>query len=310
MNQKPLISYPAQFALLLALVGVCLVFGSLLVALLGSNLLHVPLNQVPYLLEKPEFANTARLLNTLASLVSFFLPAVLFARIVNRHPFQYLGFGGTATRRQLLLVLFLTFAGMVVSGWLGLLNQHLYLPAKMLEKAKALEDTYKKAMMAMATMKNGTDYLLSLLIMAAAPALFEETLFRGGFQQVFIGWTKRAWLGILITSILFSIIHFSFFGFLPRAALGILLGLIFYYSKNIWLNVLLHFLNNAFVVTTLYIAGIKGSPVEKAMDDEVPLWAGLTGIIILVILLKAFHRESNKVPETKTISSPVENQSL
>jgi membrane protease YdiL (CAAX protease family) len=60
--------------------------------------------------------------------------------------------------------------------------------------------------------------------LAAAPALFEEVLFRGGFQQVFVGWTKNKWAGIIITSILFSAIHFSYFGFLPRLALGIGIG--------------------------------------------------------------------------------------
>jgi uncharacterized protein len=134
------------------------------------------------------------------------------------------------------------------------LNEKIPLPAALYAKAKAMEDEYKASMLAMANMKTLSDYLLALLVLAAAPALCEEVLFRGGFQQVFIGWTRNKWAGIIITSIVFSAFHFSFFGFLPRLALGMVLGLIFFYSKNIWLNMLLHFLNNAMVVTQLYLA--------------------------------------------------------
>jgi len=45
-----------------------------------------------------------------------------------------------------------------------------------------------------------------------------------------------------VTSIIFSIIHLSFYGFLVRFALGIVLGFIFYYSGSLWLSILFHFL--------------------------------------------------------------------
>jgi membrane protease YdiL (CAAX protease family) len=161
----------------------------------------------------------------------------------------------------------------------------------------------------MANMKSFEDYLLALLVLAAAPALFEEVLFRGGFQQVFIGWTKSKWAGIIITSLLFSAIHFSYFGFLPRVALGMVLGLIFYHSKNIWLNILLHFLNNAFVVTQLYIVSRQGKSLEKTMDESMPIWWGIIALVVLAILFKAFIKESNKVlfAQEHSIHSSPEN---
>lgn len=291
MNQKAQISFPVQFLLLLGLVGIGMVTGSLLMAALGASLLDVPLLQVPDAMNKQGNANISRLLNTLATLLAFLLPAIVFAKIINRKPFVYLGFNLKINVKQVGLVVLITFAGMILSGALGMLNQEISLSEEWLKKAKALEQTYKNVMLNMAYMKNAGDFILAILVMALAPAIFEEVLFRGAFQQVFIQWTKNAWIGIIITSILFSAIHFSYFGFLPRIALGITLGLIFYYTNNLWLSILQHFLNNAFIVAQLYIVQLQGKSVEKAMDETMPLWWGLVGLALLILLFKQLYKE-------------------
>lgn len=145
-----------------------------------------------------------------------------------------------------------------------------------------------------------------MLVMALAPAIFEEVLFRGAFQKVFTGWTKNAWAGIIITSIIFSAIHFSYFGFLPRIALGIILGLIFYYTNNLWLSILLHFLNNGFVVTQLYILTKQGKPIEKVMDETMPLWWGFIAFALLFVLFRLLQTESKLLKK----ESPVIDQKI
>lgn len=281
MNQRQQISYPLQFLMLLLLVGLFMVFGSLLVAALGSNMLGVSLLQVPDALNRPQNANISRLLNTLATLVAFLIPAIVFAKVLSKQPFSWLGFNKRMNGKQMLIVVLITFAGMILSGSLGMLNQKIPLSENLLKQAQQLENAYKNAMMNMAHMTSLTDYLLAMLVMALAPAVFEEVLFRGAFQKVFVGWTKNAWAGIIITSILFSAIHFSFFGFLPRIALGLILGLIFYYTNNLWLSILLHFLNNGFVVTQLYILSAQGKAIDKVMDETMPIWWGSIALILL-----------------------------
>lgn len=299
---KQKISYPAQFALLLAMIGVAMVLGSLVVAVVGSQIMGVGFLKVPEFMVKPQYVNQARLINTLGSLIIFFLPAILFARMVGGHAFSYLGFSKRINHKQLLYVLFLTFAGMILSGALGSLNEQIPLSPALLRKAKALEEAYKAAMMSMATMRNSADLILSLLVLAAAPALFEEVLFRGTFQQLFVNWTSSPWVGILLTSLLFSVVHFSYFGFLPRVALGFLLGLIFYYSKNLWLSIFLHFLNNAVVVVQLYVLNKQGKPLNKAMEDTVPLWWGAIALVLVVVLFYYFRKESQLVLQEKPIA--------
>jgi membrane protease YdiL (CAAX protease family) len=302
MHQKQIqLTYPSQFALLLGLLGLGMILGNLVALALGSVILHAPVNQVASLLIGSEHIQTSRLLNTLASFLVFCTPALVLARIVDKKPFQWLGFSGKFYIKQTMLVVLIAFAGLILSGALGEINQMIPLPSKWATKAKALEAMYKQTMMAMATMKSIGDYLMAILVMAAAPALFEEVLFRGGFQTIIVGWTKNALIGILITSVLFSAIHFSFYGFLPRAALGMILGYVFYYSGNLWLNVFMHFLYNGFIVTQLYLATKQGKSIEKTMDENMPIWLGLVAVMGVLVLLQIFKKEAEQILSLNTI---------
>ena len=264
--------------------------------------MHVPMKEVPALLTKPGFMRVAQFLNSLASLIVFCIPAIVLAKILNNHPFQQLQFRSKIALKQVLLVVLLAFTGLLLSGALGQLNESIWLPAKWLIKAREMENLYKETMLSMAAMHSFTDYLIALLVMAFCPALFEEVLFRGGFQQIFVGWTKNVFLGVLITSILFSAIHFSFFGFLPRVGLGMVLGYVFYFGKNIWLNILMHFFYNGMIVTQLYLASIRGKNIEKTIDENMPIWWGLLAIFAVVYLLQALKKETTILHNTNSVA--------
>lgn len=292
MNQKPPVSYPLQFAILIGLLGVFLVISAFLTPIIGSVAMHVPFREVMNAMSRPENADAARWLNTFASAIAFFLPPVILARIVSHRPMAHLGFNTRFDGRQVLLVILITFASMVLSGALSELNEKIPLPATWYTMAKKLEETYKAAMLSMATMRSFPEFLVALLVLAAFPAIFEETLFRGGLQQILTGWSNSKWTAIIVSSILFSAIHFSYFGFLPRTALGIVLGLIFYEGRSIWLNILLHFVNNGIIVLQLYLAARHGKSIEKTIDESMPAWWGLIAVVLLVIFLRQFSRAS------------------
>jgi len=130
--------------------------------------------------------------------------------------------------------------------------------------------------------------------MALAPAIFEETLFRGGLQNILQKLTRNPWISIGFTSIIFSLIHFSYYGFLPRVALGVILGLIFYYSQSIWLSIFAHFFNNAIVVTEMFYLSRKGKPVEEAMNDTFPIWWGILAMAALMVFFRVFRKFAEK----------------
>ena len=258
-------------------------------------MLHVPLQNVASAILDPKNIRAARLIQVVSTLVLFAVPAIAFAAIVNRKPLQYLGFATHSTARQFYIVLLLIIAALFAQSAISQLNEMIPLSKSLEQYFKQLESEYTKQVLGMAQMKTFGDYIYALVILAFLPALFEEMFFRGALQQVFIGLFRNAFWGILITSIFFSAAHFSFYGFLTRMFLGLLLGYIFYYGKNIWLNVSAHFLNNAVVVTGLYLLSRSGKLTEKSLEDEnYPVYVGLLAIVAVLALFTFFKRESVK----------------
>ena len=186
---KQTYSYPVQFIFLMGLLGVFMIVGTFLLTLVGSQLLHCKLLEVPALLNLPANAGMSKILNLGATFIAFVFPAIIFTRINKKESkttFGALGFFNISDPKLLLYTLPITYGGILLSGSLAEVNQHIYLPAKLLEQAKALEQTYKTLMLNMARMDSVLDYVTALFVMALAPAIFEELLFRSTVQPLFI----------------------------------------------------------------------------------------------------------------------------
>jgi membrane protease YdiL (CAAX protease family) len=289
MNQKPVVAYSSQFAMLLGFLGVGLILSGLLMSWITSVILRVPFFQVPEALLRPENVQFSRFANAFTTFIAFFIPAWAVAKISYQKALPTLGFNSQINIKQVVIVGAISFGALFLSGSLAAINEIIPMPATFLAKARKMENEYQQTMIALATMKNMGDLLLGLLVIAVAPAIFEEVLFRAGVQRVLVGLTKNVTIGIIISSILFSAIHASYFGFLPRVALGVVLGLIYYLTSNLWLAILMHFLNNAVVVIQIYVYTQMGKPIKEAMDESMPIWYGVFGLMIVIpaiILLK------------------------
>jgi len=85
--------------------------------------------------------------------------------------------------------------------------------------------------------------------------LTEELLFRGAILSAIREKIKNPHVAIWIVAFLFSAIHFQFYGFIPRLILGAFLGYLLFWSRSIWIPILVHFLNNTITVAA-YKAGL------------------------------------------------------
>lgn len=72
-----------------------------------------------------------------------------------------------------------------------------------------------------------------------------------------------------------------------------ILGYVFYFSKNLWLNIFIHFLYNGIIVTQLFVATKQGKQLEKAMDETMPIWLGLIAVVSIFVLMRLFKQESD-----------------
>lgn len=243
----------------------------------------------------PANANLMKLIQLVASAVIFLVPAIVFARIINQRPIKHLGLRTKFSWSQAGLVMVIVFTAFYLSGALSKLTNYIPIPDNWETVFKRLEQEYMDQVMIMAQMKNTAEYLYSLVVIAIAPAIFEELLFRGALQQLMVKWTRIPWLGILITSLLFSAVHFSYYGFLARAGLGMVLGYLFYYSKSLWLPMIAHFINNGFAVTMMYYMNKQGKLSEKTLDESYPVYYGIIALAIIIALMIIFRNESKKI---------------
>jgi uncharacterized protein len=142
--------------------------------------------------------------------------------------------------------------------------------------------------------------LWASITIALFPAVFEEWFFRGTLQKLFISWTKNAYIGILITSIIFSLFHFDVFNFIPRVVLGMILGLLFYYSKCIYINMTAHFINNFIVVLGYWLCNrgvIKND--FSSFDNYNSIFLVICSIIILSFWIFYSEKKKQRVINSK-----------
>jgi uncharacterized protein len=236
-------------------------------------------------LGNPDHANAVRVVQVINAIIGFLLPAVVAASMLNRRPFRLLGFSGPVRANQAGLAVLIMLASLIVSGALSYVNHQLPIPASWRLIFDQLEEDYNRRAAAIVGLKSISDYIISLVIMGLLPALCEETLFRGGLQNFLSRATNNPWLSIVVVSILFSIVHFSFYGFLYRVFLGMVLGALFHYSGKLWPSILAHFLNNAIVLTVLYYYTLQGKPISETMNMEAP---GLWGVLLLPVVIGLF----------------------
>ena len=295
-------NYWNQLAVLIGLVGVGLIIGGVIALVLpfivdlnaGIKMSTNPAQFMDRLL-KPENAALLRWITFITSFFMFFLPTVLYALICHKKPFAHLGFKKNNNIKSAGVVILIMLAALpLVSALQDLTTLFPWSKATLL-KFKLAEDAYNQQVAVIARMDNFTDYIISVVVIAFLPALFEETLFRGGIQNLLSRWFKKPVIAIIVTSIIFSAIHGSDLGFLSRFALGFVLGWIYYRTGNIWLNIIGHFFNNAFAVTAMYLFTKGGKfPDPSKIDGQIPLWVGLASIAALYGLFSFFNKVSEK----------------
>ncbi|PHX74550.1 MAG: hypothetical protein CK547_02565 [Chitinophagaceae bacterium] len=291
---RPGMTERAGVFILIALMGAGFVVGGGLSFVIWKAMTGESIAQMQESMMNPSFVNEVRVIQTLLAAFIFFIPAFITAFLLHKRPFIYLGLRRKSSLPTIGIGMALMAATIVLSGALASLTEMIPVSESMRVYFKGLEDTYMKQVLVLSQMTGIPDLLISILVMGLAPAIFEEVFFRGGLQQMMTKATGKVWFSIIFTSLLFSAIHFSFYGFLSRAAMGILLGLLFARSGNLWIPILAHFLNNTIGVIQVYILRIQGKNIADNMDDKFPLWSGLLALVVIYTLFIYYTKSVSK----------------
>ena len=290
-NNSKGVSYTSGFFMLLGIALLGLLVSSFISAAILLTSTGGNIEEMNEALKDPANADLIRMLQVMSVLISMFIPAVIVATILNRKPFRLLGFKKEITASQIGLTIAIILVSVIVAGSLGVLNKEFADLLGWKGWSETLEKAYNEQVAIMLDVDSIGGYFISLFVMAFIPALCEEILFRGGLQNFLSRASKNPWLAIIVVSILFSLVHFSVYGFFVRLFLGIVLGLIFYYTQNVWLCIAAHFFNNALAVSTIYFMTRQGKNMEEAMGTEVSAaYWGLLALPLLIILFRSLRK--------------------
>jgi membrane protease YdiL (CAAX protease family) len=160
---------------------------------------------------------------------------------------------------------------------------------------KGMEEEATKQIAAMLKIHTPVELLKNIVFIALFAGVGEELFFRGILQRMFIRMTKNPWIGIILTAVIFSGIHFQFYGFFPRLLLGILLGAIYWYSGSLWVAILVHFLYDAAVIVIIYFnPQLLQSPEAGLMQQAgtPSIFVALASLGFTIMLLLQMHKQS------------------
>lgn len=224
-NVKPFVKFMMMIAILMS----CFSLAALI------------LNTINYFAPDLQHERAGKLtLQAIGSMIMFGIPTLAYFVAFDRHFSRH--FQVSAPTGLWLWAIILPITSIPFIDMLNLWNNQWHFSGE--EIWRQMQQTSSIATQELLTVKSTIGLLGNIIVLAVVPAVFEELFFRGVLQTICTEWFKNVILGIIVSSAIFSFIHFEIFSFVPRFILSCLLGAIFVLGKNIFVNMLCHFVNN------------------------------------------------------------------
>jgi hypothetical protein len=213
----------------------------------------------------------------------FMVPAVTISWMFTGDIYSWQGLNIGLSPTTLVLLLILAFSIIPIITVTGVFNSNLALPSGLenLENwMRVKEDKAMKLTGQLVQASTVWSLIINIVVLAIIPAISEELLFRGIIQQILQKWFNSGILAVVVTAILFSSLHFQFYGFLPRFILGIIFGLLFLWSRSIWIPIIAHLLNNIVPVILSYKIGWSG--MNETIGNS--FQGDIVSLIVIIVL--------------------------
>ena len=221
----------------------------------------------------------------------FIITPILFIRYFLKEDFtQMLHFPKQANHLGLILLIVLSF--MVVNGLFIEWNKNLDLPDSALEDyLRGTEANMEQLTRFLISVEGPLELAYAFLVVVVITSIGEELFFRGLLQTLLIRLYSNPHIGIGVCSLLFSIIHFQFYGLVPRILLGVLFGYLFFWSGSLWIPILCHAFNNSIMLFGIYLH-TRGH-IQYDLEDSAnlpPLWVATVALCLFVYLLRIYRQ--------------------
>ena len=233
--------------------------------------------------------------------LAFIAPAIATMAICFHQPLRVMGLNRAPSWSGILVALLVWVVSLPMMNWVVEWNKSIHLP----DSLRTIEDLMR---MAEDMAEAATEHLLSgtsigkllanVMVVGVMAGVSEEMFFRGGMQRLltFGRWNTHA--AVWVVAIVFSAVHFQFFGFVPRMLLGAWLGYLLVRTGSLWVPIFAHALNNSLVVVASWL-GDTGRIATGSLDNlgipqsgEFP-WLSLGSAAVTIALIVWFMKSKN-----------------
>lgn len=197
-------------------------------------------------------------------------PAIVYLLVTKTNPFRLIRFN-KIDLPTIGMVILLTFLTMPLITFLNVLSMLFS----------------QNAVMALTQEMSGNSFLVNLILMAIIPAISEEFVFRG---VLFHTYRKTSVLyGIVVSGVIFGLMHMNFNQFSYAFILGILFALIIEATGSIFATMLAHFIINGNSVVMMasseWLLKVLGQNSQQLQSEMTPEYLMMAAFVYGLIAL-------------------------
>lgn len=173
-------------------------------------------------------------------------------------------------------------------------NSFIYylIPENYIDFFNYLKNEYKTLILNILGAREWSYFFRSVFVIAIIPAICEEALFRGFMQRLLEDVTNYQH-AIILTGIVFGIIHLNIIDGIPLVIFGIYLGFAANYSNTLIIPIILHFINNTLSIVIFHIGYLEKFNNLK-FSFYVSLLVMLLGIILISLTIYSLYKNRTK----------------
>ncbi|MEY4540577.1 MAG: hypothetical protein RLZZ306_2334 [Bacteroidota bacterium] len=241
----------------------------------------------------PNMYDAVMALQTFSTPIPFIAASFFFWIVVEKQVIKSLSFRNVEPSIfiivALLVIIFMFFDALIIE-W----NQGISFP----ESLKGIEKWMKKSEESageltkfLTDFKTPSQLIVAMIVVAVLAGISEELLFRGILQNITLKASGNPHVAIWFAAFVFSFIHMQFYGFFPRMLLGALFGYLYYWTKNIWVPIFAHFVNNGFTLLMAYLYSTKAVEINIEDTKSVPLTTAFGAFLLTALILRWIYQK-------------------
>ena len=109
-----------------------------------------------------------------------------------------------------------------------------------------------------------------VLSIALLAPLLEELLFRGAIQGILLDTLRKPWMAILISSLIFGVVHMNPAQIPFAFLLGTMFGWLYYRTGSLLPGIIGHVLNNSVAAVNMMLYG--NATIEEQVENPLTMW--------------------------------------